>query len=222
MEGVDDILSNLDVIQKNISSSNNSADIASVQYVCKHIDEYNSSDKNTKIVLKSLNILHDSILLISPQAKDEEYIQSVINGILKCIYVNDLYRMVDSVVLELAEDKNILAIIKREINLLLGSEGMSDDVKSRFSNLLAKVMKKTHVEVTEDMGRGLNLNTTSLSLNESPRPNNDMLMIKSLPNRTDGTGHGTGVNFTPRLLNISFVPQSLTEQWALAKSAEEV
>jgi hypothetical protein len=219
MEGIDDILANLDAIQKNIGSSNNSADIASVQYVCKNIDEYNrSTDKNTKIMVKSLNILHDSILLLPPQTKDEGYLQSVVNGILKCIYVTDLYRMVDAVVLELSEDKKISEIIKREINVFLSVSEVPDDVKTRFHSLLLKVMKKNPVEEPQEFGN-MNLKATNLSLNESPRPQNDMLMIKSLPSRSTD---GPGASFTPRLLNISFLPQSLTEQWALAKSAEEV
>jgi hypothetical protein len=216
MEGVEDILANLDVIQKNISSSNTSADIASVQYVCRNIDEYApSSDKNTKIMVKCLNILHDSILLMAPQSKGEEYLMPVVKGILKCLYVNDLYRMVDSVVLELADDSKILAIIKREISDFICEVDTSDEVKARFHSLLAKLAKKTKVEVTQRDFSDMNLN---LSLNESPRPAN-MLTIKRMPINKSDSG---GVVPTPRVLNISFLPQSLTEQWALAKTPEEV
>ena len=220
MESIEDILANLDVIQKNISSSNTSADIASVQYVCKNIDEYNNSDKNTKIVLKGLNILHDSILLLAQKTKDNGYLHTVVKGILKCIHVNDLYRMVDSVILELAEDKNIFETIKGEINVCLDAQELPEAIRARFTSLQMKVVKKMHVEVTDDLSGDLNFNSTNLSLNESPRSNNDMLTIKSLPNGSDSTGQR--VSFTPRLLNISFMPQSLTEQWALAKGPEEV
>ena len=218
MESDEDILANLDVIQKNISSTNSSADIASVDYVCKNIEACCNSEKDTKIMVKSLNILHDSILLITPLNKDEGYVQSVIRGILKCICVSDLYRMVDSVVLELSEDKSLLDLILHEINSIVKSLiDISDEVRSRYESLLRKIMKKSTVESTADFDIG-GLNETSLSLNESPRTQNDLLMIKSLPSKNDSSSQG----FSPRLLNISFIPQSLTEQWVLAKSAEEV
>jgi len=216
MEGTDDVLANLDVIQNNISSSNTSADIASVQYVCKNVQEYAlSSDKNTKIMVKCLNILHDSILLLSPQSKDEEYLHSVVKGILNCLFVNDLYRMVDSVVLELAEDLKLLNIIMKVIDEYRNAENNPDDVITRFNRLHAKLEKKSRAEVIEqNLSSRINLN---LSLNESPRPN-DMLTIKRMPNKAEVGG----VGITPRVLNVSFLPQSLTEQWALAKTPEEV
>jgi hypothetical protein len=215
MEGIEDVLANLDVIQKSISSSNNCADIASVQYVCKNIDEYQHNGQNTKIMVKSLNILHDSILLLPSEAKDETYLFPVVKGILKCIFVNDLYRMVDSVVLELSEDKKIFEIIKREIDILLSTKDVPDDIKSRYRNLRVKVVKKKSnvEEAQQDLS---DINPLNMSINESPRPN-DMLMIKRMPIKIDNSAMNT-----PRILNITFLPQSLTEQWALAKTSEEV
>ena len=123
--------------------------------------------------------------------------------------------MVDSVVLELAEDLKLLNIIMKVIDEYRNAENNPDDVINRFNRLHVKLEKKSRADVLEqNLSARINLN---LSLNESPRPN-DMLTIKRMPSKAEVGGIG----ITPRVLNVSFLPQSLTEQWALAKTPEEV
>eukprot|EP00602_Paraphysomonas_sp_CaronLab_P002010 CAMPEP_0185022652 /NCGR_PEP_ID=MMETSP1103-20130426/5358_1 /TAXON_ID=36769 /ORGANISM="Paraphysomonas bandaiensis, Strain Caron Lab Isolate" /LENGTH=1419 /DNA_ID=CAMNT_0027554823 /DNA_START=78 /DNA_END=4334 /DNA_ORIENTATION=+ len=209
MDSVDEVLSRFTDIQNKLYSDKRLDDLFDITYVYSQLERF-CNDVDTTVLVQGINILHDSIILTKGTKNEvfDSQISVIIRSVVRCLDIpkDEVSTMAESLLLDICSDQNFSILIKKEVEK---SRSCGSHTLSSLEVLDRILLKATAPQASLICTTGENIDDRLGTMNVSSAYGN-------------GVKNSTCCDTNSVLLEISFLPQSTTEQWLLARGPEEV
>lgn len=205
-------------IQKNLHASKKIDDIFDISFIYSTLERF-AEMWNFKVSRQCLNIINESLTLMEANPNDvfESQMPLIVRSVVQCLDKSDLSNTAESLLERLCLKENYATLVRNQI-------------QKNKSDLCAP----SHLEVLERIMRSVNASETKNALCKIQVPQLEELhkfqsqrrMSRSEANiqgedRQDANEKNE-LKSLPKVLDIEFIPQSMVEEWLLARSADDM
>ena len=220
MDPADSALNRLGVIQDYLRISNKIDDIFDISFLHSTLERYYEVS-NVKVVSMCLKILQESTKAMknSYNATFESQMPMIVRGVVLCLNMSDVYMDAVSLLYDICDDKKFAAMVRSELERSI-SGSSSTSQKTNLESILNTIDSRSTKRAIPQPAESPRLGVLSSPIVSAalpgplPRDNSDEHTVSS-SDSTHKTSSGS-------ILHISFIPQSMCEEWLLARTPEDL